>query len=371
MENRPSKNRRVAWRLRAYLGLLCAGILLVPIPGAAIEFSEVRQYGDVFRISASAPSRDMIEVSWEIAPDYYLYNNKFLQFKTATPGVELGAPILPPGEEKYDELLGTEVIKYHGHLRVSLPLDSVAANVRNIELEVRSQGCLESVLCYPPTDQRVSVTLPDNGGVFSDPLGLGLETPSGAFAGVGEGEAEALAPENAFKYEAIALSAETVLVRFTVQPGYYLYRDKFAFRVLDKPGTVVREVSLPPGTIKDDPEFGPPIVAGPVPLPNELYRNVEDAIHRIQDRLGIYPLMQALDEEYLDVDVQYGGLDQRKIFVLAGELLPKIGYKKRVHVMTPLVPGLIGEKMSSSSEGSKVDLLDGPEIVRKKIKISS
>src|SRR3989344_6858173 len=29
----------------------------------------------------------------------------------------------------------------------------------------------------------------------------------------------------------------------------------------------------------------------------------------------IYPLMQALDEEYLKVDMQFGGTDQRKIFV--------------------------------------------------------
>ena len=81
----------------------------------------------------------------------------------------------------------------------------------------------------------------------------------------------------------------------------------------------------------------------------------------------IYPLMQALDEEYLGVDVQYGGLDQRKIFVLAGELLPNINYKKRIHVMTPLLPGLIGEKMSSSVEGSKIDLLDDEETVKRKV----
>jgi len=81
----------------------------------------------------------------------------------------------------------------------------------------------------------------------------------------------------------------------------------------------------------------------------------------------VYPLMQALDEEYLGVDVQYGGLDQRKIFVLAGEILPKVGYKKRVHVMTPLIPGLIGEKMSSSVKGSKIDLMDSEDEVIKKI----
>jgi tyrosyl-tRNA synthetase len=82
----------------------------------------------------------------------------------------------------------------------------------------------------------------------------------------------------------------------------------------------------------------------------------------------IYPLMQALDEEYLEVDIQYGGMDQRKIFVLAGEILPKINYKKRIHVMTPILRGLIGEKMSSSDEKGKIDLLDSEESVRKKIR---
>jgi tyrosyl-tRNA synthetase len=41
----------------------------------------------------------------------------------------------------------------------------------------------------------------------------------------------------------------------------------------------------------------------------------------------MYPLMQALDEEYLKVDAQFAGLDQRKIMVYAREYLPKIGYK--------------------------------------------
>lgn len=81
----------------------------------------------------------------------------------------------------------------------------------------------------------------------------------------------------------------------------------------------------------------------------------------------LYPLMQALDEEYLSVDVQYGGVDQRKIFVLASEILPKIGYKKRVHVMTPILPGLIGAKMSSSVQASKIDLLDDEATIQKKI----
>ncbi|MBT4446140.1 tyrosine--tRNA ligase [archaeon] len=82
----------------------------------------------------------------------------------------------------------------------------------------------------------------------------------------------------------------------------------------------------------------------------------------------VYPLMQALDEEYLDVDIQYGGVDQRKILMYAREYLPKIGYKSRIEVMTPLLPGLIGEKMSASDPNSKIDLLDGSKKVLKKLR---
>lgn len=83
----------------------------------------------------------------------------------------------------------------------------------------------------------------------------------------------------------------------------------------------------------------------------------------------IYPLMQALDEEFLDVDAQFGGVDQRKIFTFAMENLPKIGYKVRAHLMNTMVAGL-GEaaKMSSSEPDSKIDLLDKPEVVEKKLR---
>ncbi len=81
----------------------------------------------------------------------------------------------------------------------------------------------------------------------------------------------------------------------------------------------------------------------------------------------IYPLMQALDEEYLNVDMQFGGMDQRKIMVFAREFLPRIGYKKRIELLNPLIRGLIGEKMSSSIEATKIDTLDDEKTVKRKI----
>lgn len=82
----------------------------------------------------------------------------------------------------------------------------------------------------------------------------------------------------------------------------------------------------------------------------------------------LYPGLQALDEEYLKVDAQFGGVDQRKIFTMSEKYLPQLGYAKRIHLMNPMVPGLTGTKMSSSEEDSKIDLLDNPANVKKKLK---
>ncbi|SCV99592.1 LAFE_0A06590g1_1 [Lachancea fermentati] len=104
---------------------------------------------------------------------------------------------------------------------------------------------------------------------------------------------------------------------------------------------------------------------------NDAKRAGADVVKQVANPLLsglIYPLMQALDEQHLDVDVQFGGVDQRKIFVLAEENLPSLGYKKRAHLMNPMVPGLgQGGKMSASDPNSKIDVLEEPKVVKKKI----
>ncbi|KAF1816353.1 tyrosyl-tRNA synthetase [Eremomyces bilateralis CBS 781.70] len=83
----------------------------------------------------------------------------------------------------------------------------------------------------------------------------------------------------------------------------------------------------------------------------------------------LYPILQVLDEKHLGVDAQFGGVDQRKLFTAAKDWLPKIGYKQCAHLLNPLIPGLgQGGKMSSSDPESKIDLLDPPEVVAKKIR---
>ncbi|MBS3061781.1 MAG: tyrosine--tRNA ligase [Candidatus Diapherotrites archaeon] len=82
----------------------------------------------------------------------------------------------------------------------------------------------------------------------------------------------------------------------------------------------------------------------------------------------IYPMLQALDEQYLDVDIQFGGTDQRKIMVFARENLPILGYRPRIELMLPLIPGLTQTgKMSSSEPNSKIDLLETTTDIKTKL----
>lgn len=52
---------------------------------------------------------------------------------------------------------------------------------------------------------------------------------------------------------------------------------------------------------------------------------------------------------------------------MAEKVLPRLGYRKRAHLMNAMVPGLTGGKMSSSDPNSKIDFLDSAKDVQKKI----
>lgn len=83
----------------------------------------------------------------------------------------------------------------------------------------------------------------------------------------------------------------------------------------------------------------------------------------------IYPIMQSLDEEYLKVDIQLGGIDQRHIFAYARDYLPLLGYQSRVEVMTPLIVSLKGPgvKMSASIPESRILVHDSEDVIKKNI----
>ena len=90
----------------------------------------------------------------------------------------------------------------------------------------------------------------------------------------------------------------------------------------------------------------------------------------------LYPMMQVADIFHLDVDLAYGGMDQRKAHMLAREMGGKHGWKKVTAVHTPLLPSLAGTermdpveaKMSKSKPDSAIFIHDSPQDIARKLK---
>ena len=85
----------------------------------------------------------------------------------------------------------------------------------------------------------------------------------------------------------------------------------------------------------------------------------------------IYPLMQITDFKYLKVDGALGGIEQRKIHMLALESLKDINYKNCFVIHHELIPSLKGPdtgKMSSSDKSSMISIIDSEAEIKKKLK---
>ncbi|WP_227374889.1 tyrosine--tRNA ligase [Haladaptatus halobius] len=83
---------------------------------------------------------------------------------------------------------------------------------------------------------------------------------------------------------------------------------------------------------------------------------------------AVYPLMQALDIVYLDLDLAIGGMEQRKVHMLARDTLPSIGYDAPTCIHTPLIAELSsGEGKMSSSEGVTISMEDSTEDIEEKV----
>lgn len=98
----------------------------------------------------------------------------------------------------------------------------------------------------------------------------------------------------------------------------------------------------------------------------QITRDKED--HKVAE--VIYPIMQVIDMLFLEVDLALGGMEQRKIHMLARENLPKVGSPAPVIIHTPLLHGTDGSEKMSSSKENFIAIDDSPEDIKKKIKNS-
>ena len=80
----------------------------------------------------------------------------------------------------------------------------------------------------------------------------------GLFDRFGDSEKQQiLDADQAFQVIVNPVDPLTLEARWTIAPGYYLYRDKFRLSLVDAPGVSIANVEIPSGEAKDDPNFGP------------------------------------------------------------------------------------------------------------------
>lgn len=70
------------------------------------------------------------------------------------------------------------------------------------------------------------------------------------------GAQDFLRPEEAFRVEVESATAEVVSLRWTVAPGYYLYRERISVTSVAAGPVALGEPKLPPGEVISDPYFG-------------------------------------------------------------------------------------------------------------------
>ncbi|MBD7923698.1 protein-disulfide reductase DsbD family protein [Xanthomonas bonasiae] len=248
------------------IAALCL-LALAAFPALAISEKDLLPVDQAFVLSAQAPERGRIELHWKIANGYYLYRHRIavrvLSGFKANPTVQL-----PAGHKKTDPYFG-EVETYRGELNA---VQSGVADpaTTSLQVEVRYQGCADAGVCYPPQKRVLTVALPaaeaDATAATSSPLPGSAPGAAGPAAkplfGAGAGAVQGLPlpSDQAFGFEAIVGDGNTLLLRFTPAPGYYLYRDRTALALEGAAGIRTGMPRWPQGRSHQDEHFGNVVV---------------------------------------------------------------------------------------------------------------
>ena len=190
---------------------------------------------------------DAIEIDWLVEDGYYLYRNK-MSYASGTETIALKAFDLPQGEHHEDEFFGVQQI-YRDRFFVSIPYTELSASPETLDLVIKSQGCADIGICYPPQTWTETIQLAARND-SSEKLTLGE-----SFGSFGGANSDFLPVDEAFEPILTAIDGNNVEVAIRVTDGYYLYKDKFSATILSDVAQAGR-LELPAGEIKNDQYFG-------------------------------------------------------------------------------------------------------------------
>jgi thiol:disulfide interchange protein DsbD len=205
-----------------------------------------------FRYTISATA-DEIVVRWRIEPAHYLYRER-MSYESRTPGITLGSAVIPAGTPHNDEYFGQMHI-FRDQLEVRLPVSDRPPGAVSLTLAIKSQGCADIGLCYPPQLWLANVELPAAASSTAAPgrLGALLNRPR---PGASD---EPLPVAQAFPLDVALADDFTLQIRWDTTPGYYLYRHTLKAST-DSDSVQLGPPSLPAGTPMQDEAYGDTLV---------------------------------------------------------------------------------------------------------------
>lgn len=138
--------------------------------GAGAGGDEFLDVDDAFRPFVKVADDGRIQVSFEIADAYYLYQERFGFELVNGDGLSLGEPEFSPSETKDDPFFG-RIQVYHHTAEAMIPVLGEGSGERTVK--VSYQGCAEAGLCYPPETREFQLNLrPSKVGAGSAPASV-------------------------------------------------------------------------------------------------------------------------------------------------------------------------------------------------------
>ncbi|NYT25264.1 protein-disulfide reductase DsbD [Alcaligenaceae bacterium] len=159
--------------------LLALSVLMRPA-GAQDDFLDPEE---AFRFSAAMPAPDTLDVHFAVAPEYYMYRERF---ELEAPDGVVADAAYPPGLVKYDPTFEKDMEVYYGQVTVRIHLSPPGEGGPSpgggpVTLALTSQGCADAGLCYPPDTRELRLAVVDgawavsgDGVVSSVPAPLGV-----------------------------------------------------------------------------------------------------------------------------------------------------------------------------------------------------
>lgn len=149
-------------------------MLLALVATGAARADDFLDPEQAFKVDAQLIGDREIQLSFQIAPGYYMYRD---QFKLDAPGAKLGEIHWPTPKRKFDETFQKEVETYREHLTIKVPVESLDG--APMKLRLTGQGCADKGLCYPPMTSELTLGLRGFGGDGAVKIAAATDAMSG------------------------------------------------------------------------------------------------------------------------------------------------------------------------------------------------